>query len=42
MGSPSLAGMIEREPAAFAADAMVILDGPRDSAARPWCSAIAA
>jgi acetylornithine deacetylase/succinyl-diaminopimelate desuccinylase-like protein len=43
MGSPSLAGMIDQDRAAFAADAMVILDGPQhDSVARHWCSAIAA
>ncbi|MGH8240909.1 MAG: M20/M25/M40 family metallo-hydrolase, partial [Steroidobacteraceae bacterium] len=34
MGSPSLAGMIERDRAAFAADAMVILDGPQHDSGR--------
>ena len=34
MSSPSLAGMIERDRAAFAADAMVILDGPQHDSGR--------
>lgn len=34
MGSPSLAGMVERDRAAFAADAMVILDGPQHDSGR--------
>ena len=34
MGSPSLAGMIEHERAAFAANAMVILDGPQHDSGR--------
>ena len=34
MGSPSLAGMIESDRAAFAADAMVILDGPQHDSGR--------
>jgi acetylornithine deacetylase/succinyl-diaminopimelate desuccinylase-like protein len=34
MGSPSLAGMIERDRAAFAADAVVILDGPMHDSGR--------
>ncbi|HET9446041.1 MAG TPA: M20/M25/M40 family metallo-hydrolase [Steroidobacteraceae bacterium] len=34
MGSPSLAGMIENDRAAFAADAMVILDGPQHDSGR--------
>ncbi len=34
MGSPSLAGMVERDSAAFAADAMVILDGPQHDSGR--------
>ena len=35
MSSPSLAGMIERNRALFAADAMVILDGPAHDSGRP-------
>jgi acetylornithine deacetylase/succinyl-diaminopimelate desuccinylase-like protein len=34
MGSPSLGGMIESDRAAFAADAMVILDGPQHDSGR--------
>ncbi len=34
MGSPSLAGMVERERTLFAADAMVILDGPQHDSGR--------
>jgi acetylornithine deacetylase/succinyl-diaminopimelate desuccinylase-like protein len=34
MGSPSLAGMIERDRSAFAADALVILDGPMHDSGR--------
>jgi acetylornithine deacetylase/succinyl-diaminopimelate desuccinylase-like protein len=34
MGSPSLAGMIDSDRAAFAADAMVILDGPQHDSGR--------
>ena len=34
MSSPSLAGMIERDRAPFAADAMVILDGPQHDSGR--------
>jgi acetylornithine deacetylase/succinyl-diaminopimelate desuccinylase-like protein len=34
MSSPSLAGMIERDRAAFAADALVILDGPQHDSGR--------
>ncbi len=34
MSSPSLAGMIERDSAAFAADALVILDGPQHDSGR--------
>jgi acetylornithine deacetylase/succinyl-diaminopimelate desuccinylase-like protein len=34
MGSPSLAGMVDRDRAAFAADAMVILDGPEHDSRR--------
>ncbi|MGH8186992.1 MAG: M20/M25/M40 family metallo-hydrolase [Steroidobacteraceae bacterium] len=34
MGSPSLAGMIERDPKLFAADALVILDGPAHDSGR--------
>ncbi|HKU15477.1 MAG TPA: M20/M25/M40 family metallo-hydrolase [Steroidobacteraceae bacterium] len=34
MSSPSLAGMIERNRAAFAADALVILDGPQHDSGR--------
>ena len=34
MGSPSLAGMVERDRAAFAADALVILDGPQHDSGR--------
>jgi acetylornithine deacetylase/succinyl-diaminopimelate desuccinylase-like protein len=35
MSSPSLAGMIARDRALFAADAMVILDGPAHDSGRP-------
>ena len=35
MGSPSLAGTIESASAAFAADALVILDGPEHASGRP-------
>ena len=35
IGSPSLAAMIARDPAAFRADALVILDGPVHASARP-------
>ena len=35
IGSPSLAGMVERDRAAFAADALVILDGPAHASGRP-------
>jgi acetylornithine deacetylase/succinyl-diaminopimelate desuccinylase-like protein len=34
MSSPSLAGMIERDRAAFAADTLVILDGPQHDSGR--------
>jgi acetylornithine deacetylase/succinyl-diaminopimelate desuccinylase-like protein len=34
MSSPSLAGMIERDRAAFAADALIILDGPQHDSGR--------
>lgn len=34
MSSPSLAGMIERDRAAFAADALLILDGPQHESGR--------
>jgi acetylornithine deacetylase/succinyl-diaminopimelate desuccinylase-like protein len=35
IGSPSLAAMIAEEPAAFRADALVILDGPLHDSGRP-------
>jgi acetylornithine deacetylase/succinyl-diaminopimelate desuccinylase-like protein len=35
MGSPSLAGMIEKHRERFAADALVILDGPQHDSGRP-------
>lgn len=35
MGSPSLAGVVAADPALFAADALVILDGPVHASGRP-------
>src|SRR5690606_20656597 len=35
IGSPSLAAMIAADPAAFRADALVILDGPQHASGRP-------
>jgi acetylornithine deacetylase/succinyl-diaminopimelate desuccinylase-like protein len=35
IGSPSLAGVIAADPAAFSADALVILDGPLHDSGRP-------